>query len=331
MRPEDFANRYEAVTGLPVALVPGRWQMLRCPAHQDRSPSLAVIVDERGLGLRCFAGCEREAVLGALGLDKGAGRLPPPGPPAPRRADGRRQSWLVGAWRRATPAENWSAVDGPATRYVEARGLQAAALRLGPWGWPAWRATRWRSGDRWCWALVAPMVGPAGGVEGLVPACRLLSGVGADEAFCGLHVTLLSDDGTKLDRRTYGCAPGSLVGGRVALWPWPTEGPLQVAEGVEDALAVALLTGHPAVATGGTSGMANLVVPDGWEVWVYADADEAGRQAAEALRRRLGAARVRVFVPPAGCKDPAEALGTRVESGVASKHPEHPEPHPRAS
>jgi CHC2 zinc finger len=41
----------------------------KCPAHADRSPSLTVreLADGRTL-LHCFAGCETEAVLGAIGL-----------------------------------------------------------------------------------------------------------------------------------------------------------------------------------------------------------------------------------------------------------------------
>lgn len=45
-----------------------RW-IARCPAHEDRRPSLTVraLADGRIL-LHCFAGCETEAVLSALGL-----------------------------------------------------------------------------------------------------------------------------------------------------------------------------------------------------------------------------------------------------------------------
>lgn len=41
----------------------------RCPAHADRSPSLTIreMADGRTL-LHCFAGCETEAVLTAMGL-----------------------------------------------------------------------------------------------------------------------------------------------------------------------------------------------------------------------------------------------------------------------
>lgn len=41
----------------------------RCPAHDDRSPSLAIKEEDDGrVLLHCFAGCETEDVLSALGL-----------------------------------------------------------------------------------------------------------------------------------------------------------------------------------------------------------------------------------------------------------------------
>lgn len=43
-----------------------------CPAHDDRNPSLSIrLVGERIL-LKCFRGCESEAVLNALGFDSWA-------------------------------------------------------------------------------------------------------------------------------------------------------------------------------------------------------------------------------------------------------------------
>jgi hypothetical protein len=42
----------------------------RCPAHNDRSPSLAVTEKEDGrILLHCFGGCSVEEVLGAIGMD----------------------------------------------------------------------------------------------------------------------------------------------------------------------------------------------------------------------------------------------------------------------
>jgi hypothetical protein len=46
----------------------GRW-VARCPAHQDRSPSLSVReLDDGCILLHDFGGCETEAVLAAVGL-----------------------------------------------------------------------------------------------------------------------------------------------------------------------------------------------------------------------------------------------------------------------
>jgi hypothetical protein len=49
----------------------GSWSA-RCPAHEDRSPSLSVkeLPDGRIL-MHCFGGCGTDAVLGALGLEMG--------------------------------------------------------------------------------------------------------------------------------------------------------------------------------------------------------------------------------------------------------------------
>lgn len=46
---------------------PNRW-LARCPAHDDRSPSLSITDRDGRVLLHCFGGCETEDVLGAVGL-----------------------------------------------------------------------------------------------------------------------------------------------------------------------------------------------------------------------------------------------------------------------
>lgn len=47
---------------------PGRW-MARCPAHQDRSPSLSIReLDDGRLLVHDFGGCEVEAILTAISM-----------------------------------------------------------------------------------------------------------------------------------------------------------------------------------------------------------------------------------------------------------------------
>jgi len=47
---------------------PGRW-MARCPAHEDRSPSLSIReTDDGRILVHDFAGCDVQSVLSAVGL-----------------------------------------------------------------------------------------------------------------------------------------------------------------------------------------------------------------------------------------------------------------------
>lgn len=43
--------------------------MAKCPGHDDVRPSLHISVDDRGIGLRCHAGCSNEVILNEMGLN----------------------------------------------------------------------------------------------------------------------------------------------------------------------------------------------------------------------------------------------------------------------
>jgi hypothetical protein len=63
-RAHVLLSRLEAV--MPAG--DGRWYA-RCPAHNDRSPSLSVRETGEKVLLNCFAGCDPSDVLAAVGLE----------------------------------------------------------------------------------------------------------------------------------------------------------------------------------------------------------------------------------------------------------------------
>ena len=63
MTVEDLLPRLEAVRRS------SRGYQARCPAHDDRTPSLSVRDGERGILVKCWAGCELIAITGKLGIE----------------------------------------------------------------------------------------------------------------------------------------------------------------------------------------------------------------------------------------------------------------------
>jgi len=45
----------------------GKWSA-RCPAHQDKTPSLSISEGERGLLVKCWGGCTLDEITAALGI-----------------------------------------------------------------------------------------------------------------------------------------------------------------------------------------------------------------------------------------------------------------------
>lgn len=64
MSVDTLLQRLTKVTGRK-----GHWTAC-CPAHEDRSPSLAVTeTDDGRILLKCFGGCSVQAIVGAIGMD----------------------------------------------------------------------------------------------------------------------------------------------------------------------------------------------------------------------------------------------------------------------
>jgi hypothetical protein len=115
---------------------------------------------------------------------------------------------------------------------------------------------------------------------------------------CGIHRTFLDADGAKLERKMLGCQ------GVVRLTPdmEVTTG-LGITEGVEDGLAVLLSGWAPVWAATSAGAVGSFPVLGGIEaITVFADADEAGRLAAEtcASRWRSAGLQARISHPRGG-------------------------------
>jgi len=83
---------------------PHRW-IAKCPAHDDRSPSLAVKEADDGTVLvKCFGGCGATEVVSALGLS--LKDLFPERPPDHRHKSSRHGLTLVTCWRACPPRTN---------------------------------------------------------------------------------------------------------------------------------------------------------------------------------------------------------------------------------
>jgi len=124
------------------------------------------------------------------------------------------------------------------------------------------------------------------GWPGMVAIPRLVDG----SPVGGIHRTFLIEDGS-------GKAPagkkmlGTIAEAAVRLFPLPEDGHLGVAEGIETALAAQAIFGTPVWAALSADGLARFKWPEGTRhVTIYADAGDAGRQAAATLSDRLNMA-----------------------------------------
>lgn len=265
----------------------GMW-MARCPAHDDRTPSLAIAEKDGKVLVYCHAGCSQSDVIGALrargawnDLDLSAHRqfLRKPGrqPPAEPLDDTlNRIRAALAIWRASHPADGT-----PVEAYLAARGITLPvppSLRFHP-------ALRHPAGG--CWpAMVALVVNGKTGEP------------------VAIHRTFLARDGSgkaAVDRPKLMLGP--CRGGVVRLAE-PGD-VLMIGEGIETCLSAMQATGHAAWAALSAPGLLALELPaEVRNIIVLADADDAG--AGEAAARDCAARwkpegrRVRIARPPQG-------------------------------
>jgi putative DNA primase/helicase len=275
----------------------------RCPAHDDRTPSLSISDSDDGKVLvRCHAGCEQERVIASLrsrGLweERGHRRL---ARPTPRIVDGdrrdrddaKRTEMALAIWRATTPAGG-SVVES----YLASRGLHL----------PPTPTLRLHGGLRH----------PAGGIW---PAMIAQVTRGINDVPLAIHRTYLAHDGrgkapVEPQKMMLGPCRSSAV--RLAT----VRDVLMVGEGIETCLAAMQATGSPAWAALSTSGLRTLDLPVAVrEVIVLADGDAPGETAARhcAWRWKREGRRVRIARPPPGMDFNDMLLGRtpHIESGA---------------
>jgi DNA primase len=260
--------------------------MARCPAHDDRAPSLSIAdaIDGKVL-VRCHAGCDQQDVIAALrarGVWDADERRPirfarkPDSVPSPETDTDsmRRMEAALALWRGAQSAKGT-----PIETYLRSRGL---TIPIPP-------SIRFHMG----------LKHPSGGIW---PAMVALVTHGADGRPIGIHRTFLARDGV-------GKAPvnparmmfGPCRAGAVRLGP--AGDMLMVGEGIETCLAAMQASGRPAWAALSTSGLRALALPHAvCDVIVVADGDDPGEAAARdcAWRWKREGRRVRIAHPPQG-------------------------------
>ena len=271
--------------------------MARCPAHDDREPSLSIAdADDGKLLVRCHAGCEQDHVIAALrarGIwpDEGRGGtvgFQPRDTAEPSTGADRTKSALH-IWG-ATSLAGGSLVEN----YLRSRNIiipPPATLRFHP-------ALKHPGGQHW-------------------PAMVTLVTRGADGRPVAVHRTFLARDGSgKAPVEPTKMMLGPCHGGAVRLGPVGDR--LLVAEGIETALSAMQATGQPAWAALSTSGLRTLELPvDVRDVVVLADGDTPGEAAAQdaGLRWKREGRRVRIARPPRGL-DFNDVLRGRALGGV---------------
>jgi putative DNA primase/helicase len=261
--------------------------MARCPAHDDREPSLSIRDADGGKVLvRCHAGCDQRQVIAALRSrrvwDENGHRYRRFSRFVPRIAaneqpdcdQGKRSEAALAIWHSAKPAGG-TLVE----TYLASRGLHT----------PPPPTLRFHSG----------LKHPSGGIW---PAMVALVTRGTDGKPVAIHRTFLARDGggkAPVDPQKMMFGPCCGGAARLGL----PRAVLMVGEGIETCLAAMQAAGQTAWAALSTSGLRALDLPqDVRDVIVLADGDDPGEAAARdcAQRWKREGRRVRIARPPPG-------------------------------
>jgi putative DNA primase/helicase len=275
----------------------------RCPAHDDRDPSLSISISKDGKTLvHCHAGCSQGDVIAALA---GLGLWNSDENQIQARVRIISEEFHdYEAKRRALALEIWNSTM-PANGTLTETYLAGRAITL-----PMSDRLRFHN------ALAHTPTGCS------APAMVALV-TGVDDKPMAVHRTYLCCDGSgKADvdppRMTLGgCRRGGVRLGQIRRDEW-----LAIAEGIETTLSVMQACGLSGLAALSADGLRNLMLPrEANLILLCADHDEngVGQSAVHAARNRFRAEgrRVRIIVPPDSGSDFNDLLMQQVNSDGA--------------
>ena len=259
----------------------GHYGIARCPAHDDRTPSLKIRNDPRkadGIDVHCFTGCDWRSVkdefvrqglirpFNANGHDlnraNAAVQSAPPSPTEPEDENdlNQRIEVALNLWKQSVRLNGtlgWR-------YFTEPRGLHVGLVQID-------HVLRWHPGIR---AVVALMTDPVSNKP------------------CGIHRTFLNPDATKRKRW--------MLGNSGVIRLSPDEDVTQclgITEGVEDALTVLLSGWAPVWAATSAGAITSFPVLGGIEaLTIFRDDNEVGVKAAETCAQRWSEAGREVFI-----------------------------------
>ena len=242
-----------------------------CPAHDGTNSNLALWVNGDGIAARCHsAGCSYADIAKAIEDRYGISINPKryhdnPTALAPRPTNARRtpgpgpnaqdlRPHAINLWRRSVPIPKSS--EHPARQWLANRHLWRPELPL-----PA--PVRWIGAEH----LRREFQGAGAIIAMAAPPSAWLTSWPSLPELSSVHLVYVAGDGRPamdrgLTKRTYAAVQDAVVVLGCPLLE-QTTAPVEVAEGLADALALAARSPAPAVATLGTSGMSSAIIA-GW-------------------------------------------------------------------
>tara|TARA_B110000008_G_scaffold36796_1_gene33321 strand:+ start:762 stop:1601 length:840 start_codon:yes stop_codon:yes gene_type:complete len=241
----------------PKAKRNGHGYIDRCPAHEDKNPSLSINYGADGkLLLHCFAGCSFEEIINAAGIKCTSGKKITPSfkNDVPDNASEKKYQWVKKIWNETIPLKGTLG-----EKYYNSRELNI-----------------WSEEIRYHNSLYE--------TETKVKLPGVVCAVRRNRKLVGIHRTFLNNDGSKLCKKMLGPCNGAsvYVGG--------SGKNIVLCEGIENALSALRMLGWERatfLSALSAAGLKNFTLPrKPGTLLLMPDTDEVGKVSALELGER---------------------------------------------